>query len=121
MVARTAAALLALWLGAGEAPLEVEDATGARVALALGADERALVVHFWASWCLECAEELPALEQPERRMQEPSAPEQPARPMRELSEPKRPMRGWPAPEQLPAPQTQEPSARRQPHFLRTAA
>lgn len=66
MVARTAAALLALWLGAGEAPLEVENAAGERIALALGADERALVVHFWASWCPECEEELPELERAQR-------------------------------------------------------
>jgi thiol-disulfide isomerase/thioredoxin len=32
------------------------------VTLALGEDERALVVHFWASWCPECGEELPGLE-----------------------------------------------------------
>jgi thiol-disulfide isomerase/thioredoxin len=32
------------------------------VALALGAGERALVVHFWASWCPECEKELPVLE-----------------------------------------------------------
>ena len=62
MVARTAVALLALWLGAADAALEVEDAAGGRLTLALGAGERALVVHFWASWCPECGEELPGLE-----------------------------------------------------------
>jgi thiol-disulfide isomerase/thioredoxin len=40
----------------------VENAAGERVTLALGAEERALVVHFWASWCPECARELPGLE-----------------------------------------------------------
>jgi thiol-disulfide isomerase/thioredoxin len=40
----------------------VEDEAGERVVLALGADERALVVHFWASWCPECGDELPGLE-----------------------------------------------------------
>lgn len=62
MVARTAAALLTLWLGAADSPLEVENAAGERVTLALGAEERALVVHFWASWCPECEDELPGLE-----------------------------------------------------------
>lgn len=62
MVARTAAALLALWLGAADTALRVENAAGERAVLELGADERALVIHFWASWCPECGEELPGLE-----------------------------------------------------------
>jgi thiol-disulfide isomerase/thioredoxin len=66
LVARTAAALLTLWLGTADAALEVENAAGERVALALGADERALVVHFWASWCPDCGEELPGLERAAR-------------------------------------------------------
>ena len=66
MVAGTAAALLALSLAAGDAPLEVENAAGERVALALDADERALVVHFWASWCPECEAELPELARVQR-------------------------------------------------------
>ena len=47
--------------GASEAPLEAKDAAGRSVTLSLE-DEAALVVHFWASWCPECAEELPGLE-----------------------------------------------------------
>lgn len=67
MVARTAAALLTGLLALGGAAadddaLRVEDAAGAPVELALGADETALVVHFWASWCPECSDELPFLE-----------------------------------------------------------
>lgn len=48
--------------GAGEAPLEALGTDGERVELALGAGNAALIVHFWASWCPECAEELPQLE-----------------------------------------------------------
>jgi thiol-disulfide isomerase/thioredoxin len=62
LVARTAVALLTLFLAAAGGPLEVENAAGERVALALGEGERALVVHFWASWCPDCAGELPGLE-----------------------------------------------------------
>ena len=64
MVTRTAAAVLAalLALGASSPALQVENAAGERVALALDPDERALLVHFWASWCPECEEELPGLE-----------------------------------------------------------
>jgi len=47
---------------AAEPPLEALGADGARVELALGADEAALIVHFWASWCPECVRELPRLE-----------------------------------------------------------
>jgi thiol-disulfide isomerase/thioredoxin len=46
---------------ASEAPLQVEEPTGMRVTLSLE-ETPTLVVHFWASWCPECAEELPALE-----------------------------------------------------------
>jgi peroxiredoxin len=51
-----AAALLAL--GAGEEPLRVETPAGEPVALELAPGESALVVHFWASWCRDCGEEL---------------------------------------------------------------
>jgi peroxiredoxin len=43
-------------------PLSLVTFEGERVELALEAGERALVVHFWAAWCPECAEELPVLE-----------------------------------------------------------
>lgn len=57
------AVLLVLAAGAAsEAPLEALGADGERVELSLGADGGALIVHFWASWCPECAEELPQLE-----------------------------------------------------------
>jgi len=55
-------ALVTLAANAGEAPLEALDADGERVELALDARGSALIVHFWASWCPECAEELPELE-----------------------------------------------------------
>ncbi|HEY8119805.1 MAG TPA: TlpA disulfide reductase family protein [Myxococcota bacterium] len=60
-------AALALWaaLAAGSLasaaraePLELRDLAGGRVSL-VRAGERALVVHFWATWCASCAEELP--------------------------------------------------------------
>jgi thiol-disulfide isomerase/thioredoxin len=47
---------------ANEAPLEALGAGGERLELSLGAEGAALIVHFWASWCPECAEELPQLE-----------------------------------------------------------
>jgi thiol-disulfide isomerase/thioredoxin len=44
-----------------DAPLALVDAAGRPAELALGAAESAVVVHFWATWCKECATELPAL------------------------------------------------------------
>jgi thiol-disulfide isomerase/thioredoxin len=56
------ALLLVPLLGASaEGPLALEDELGAPVQLALAPGERALVAHFWATWCPECVEELPAL------------------------------------------------------------
>ena len=56
---------LALAAGAAradEAPLEALGADGERVELSRGDGSSALIVHFWASWCPECVEELPRLE-----------------------------------------------------------
>jgi thiol-disulfide isomerase/thioredoxin len=54
-------ALALLLLGAGPpAPLEVEGPGGDRVALA-PRENRALLVHFWATWCPNCVEEVPEL------------------------------------------------------------
>jgi thiol-disulfide isomerase/thioredoxin len=54
-------ALAALLVGAAApAPLALETLEGEPVALAPTAG-RALVVHFWATWCPSCVEELPAL------------------------------------------------------------
>lgn len=54
-------ALAGLLVGAGPpTPLELETLEGAPVALA-PPPGRALVVHFWATWCPSCVEELPAL------------------------------------------------------------
>lgn len=65
------AALLAFALASAaahaEEPLVVVDAAGAEVRLALREGEAALIVHFWASWCPECARELPQLARVARR------------------------------------------------------
>jgi thiol-disulfide isomerase/thioredoxin len=53
--------LLAFALGGASGPLELETLEGESVALALRDGERALVVHFWATWCPECLDELPLL------------------------------------------------------------
>ena len=55
-----ACALLAAPARADE-PLVVTGPADATVALALREGEAALIVHFWASWCPDCARELPAL------------------------------------------------------------
>jgi len=47
-------------LGAGPAALEVEGPGGESVALA-PREGRALVVHFWATWCPSCVDEVPGL------------------------------------------------------------
>ncbi len=51
----------------GDAPLELETLSGERVRIALDAEEAALVVHFWAVWCVECATELPVLDRAAQR------------------------------------------------------
>ena len=58
------AAALAL-LAASSPPerLALRTLDGAPIEIAREPDETALVLHFWASWCPDCAEELPALEQ----------------------------------------------------------
>lgn len=53
-------ALLSTTVHAGE-ELLVADGNGAEVRLDLRDGEAALVVHFWASWCPECAHEMPIL------------------------------------------------------------
>jgi len=56
-------ALLVLLTGsAAPRPLALVDLAGAPVELALAPGERALVVHFWATWCPDCVRELPELE-----------------------------------------------------------
>jgi thiol-disulfide isomerase/thioredoxin len=44
------------------APLSFTALDGAVREVTLGAGERALVLHFWASWCPDCVDELPLLE-----------------------------------------------------------
>jgi thiol-disulfide isomerase/thioredoxin len=56
-----------LWLAAGgERPLSLLSFEGERVLLAPAPDQDALLVHFWATWCPECVDELPALERAAR-------------------------------------------------------
>jgi thiol-disulfide isomerase/thioredoxin len=62
LAARSRLALALLLLGAGEVPLDFETLAGEPVRVELGAADAALVVHFWATWCPECTEELPALD-----------------------------------------------------------
>ena len=53
---------LALAAAAPDRPLELLDLDGRSVSLGLAPDERALVVHFFATWCPSCGEEIPELE-----------------------------------------------------------
>jgi len=45
----------------GAEPLRLETLAGEPVVLELREGDAALVVHFWATWCPECVEELPFL------------------------------------------------------------
>jgi thiol-disulfide isomerase/thioredoxin len=58
---------VALLAGADEPPLDFETLAGERVRLALDEGEGGLVVHFWASWCADCAVELPTLDRAAQR------------------------------------------------------
>jgi peroxiredoxin len=57
-----AAALALLAASAAPEAFELSTLDGTQVRVALEPGESALVLHFWASWCPECREELPALE-----------------------------------------------------------
>ncbi len=46
---------------AAASPPALVDASGRRVSIALASGERGLVVHFWATWCASCAQELPTV------------------------------------------------------------
>jgi thiol-disulfide isomerase/thioredoxin len=63
---RSLRALLAcaplLLAAGGEEPLPFQTLEGERVQLAPAPGGEALLVHFWATWCPECGEELPLLE-----------------------------------------------------------
>jgi len=49
-------------LGAGPpAPIALRTLAGEEVRITHGAGEPDVVIHFWASWCPECADELPSL------------------------------------------------------------
>ncbi len=61
MLRLLASALLILAAEAAAQPLQLESLDGEPVTLGLREAEKALVVHFWATWCPECVEELPVL------------------------------------------------------------
>jgi thiol-disulfide isomerase/thioredoxin len=56
-----AAALAFASAAAAREPLALATLDGERVSLAPAPGERALLVHFWATWCASCAEELPVV------------------------------------------------------------
>lgn len=64
---RFLAAALGLLAAASPAPLALVNLQGERVEVALAPEERALVVHFWATWCPSCVEELAVLDRAVQR------------------------------------------------------
>jgi thiol-disulfide isomerase/thioredoxin len=52
------AALLVATSAAAREPVVLTTLGGDPVSLARASSERALIVHFWATWCADCAEEL---------------------------------------------------------------
>jgi len=48
-------------LAAGGGPLAFETLAGEPTNVSLATEDRALLVHFWATWCPECVDELPLL------------------------------------------------------------
>lgn len=54
---------VALVAGATAPPLRLETLDGAPVILEPRAGDTALLVHFWATWCPDCVEELPLVAQ----------------------------------------------------------
>ena len=60
------AAALPLLGASSQESLALRTLDGAPTEVAREPDEAALVVHFWASWCPDCAEELPVVEQSAR-------------------------------------------------------
>lgn len=56
-----ATALALASAAAAREPAALTTLAGERVELALAPGERALVVHFWATWCASCIEELPVV------------------------------------------------------------
>jgi thiol-disulfide isomerase/thioredoxin len=51
-----------LLAAAPRAPLPLSTLEGAPLEVSLAPGERALVLHFWASWCPECVEEMPVID-----------------------------------------------------------
>jgi thiol-disulfide isomerase/thioredoxin len=56
-----AAALALGSAAAAREPAALTTLAGERIELALAPGERALVVHFWATWCASCSGELPVV------------------------------------------------------------
>ena len=67
MRARLACGVALALLGAsGPEVASLQTLDGDAVEVARAPDENALVLHFWASWCPDCAAELPALDRSAR-------------------------------------------------------